>query len=76
MNAVHIKTDGMYCDACPPRIEAELEHLPGVKAARAYRSMHLTSVLFDPDLIDADTIRDRIAGAGFDADVLAGGRTH
>lgn len=76
MNAVHIKTDGMYCDACPPRIEAELEHLPGVKAARAYRSMHLTSVLFDPDLIDADTIRDRIAGVGFDADVLAGGRTH
>lgn len=76
MNAVHIKTEGMHCDACPPRIEAELDHLPGVKAARAYRSMHLTSVLFDPDLIDADTIRDRIASAGFDAHVLAGGRVH
>lgn len=76
MNAVHIKTDGMHCDACPPRIEAELDHLPGVKAARAYRSMHLTSVLYDPDLIDADTIRDRIASVGFDAHVLAGGRAH
>lgn len=76
MNAVHIRTEGMFCDACPPRIEAEIEHLPGVKAARAYRTMHLTSVLFDPDLIDSDTIRNRIARAGFDAHVLGDNLAH
>lgn len=73
MTAVHIRTDGMYCDACPHRIECRLEQLPGVKAARAYRAMHLTSVLYDSDLIDADTIRDQIADAGFEAHVVAGG---
>lgn len=73
MNAVHIRTGGMHCDACPPLIESELGHLPGVKDAHAYRTMRLTSVLFDPDLVDAKTIRDQIAHAGFDARVLAGG---
>ncbi|MDO8987550.1 MAG: heavy metal-associated domain-containing protein [Coriobacteriia bacterium] len=76
MNAVHIRTEGMFCDACPPRIEAEIEHLPGVRAARAYRTMHLTSVLFDPDLVDTDTIRDLIERAGFDARVLGESRAH
>jgi copper chaperone CopZ len=74
MNAVHIQTDGMHCDQCPPRIEAKIGHLPGVKAARAYRSMRLTSVLFDPELVDVKTIRDQIASAGFEAHVLVAGR--
>lgn len=73
MNAVHIQTNGMHCNACPPRIEAEVEHLSGVKAARAYRSTCTTSVLFDPTLIDAKTIRDQIADAGFEAAILVGG---
>jgi copper chaperone CopZ len=76
VTAVHIRTDGMHCDACPHRIETRIEHLSGVKAARAYRAMHLTSVLYDPDLIDADTIRDEIADAGFEARVVAGSRAH
>ena len=74
MNAVHIQTDGMHCAACPPLIEVEVEHLPGVKAARAYLSMHLTSVLFDPDLVSVAAIRDRIENIGFDAHVFTGGR--
>lgn len=76
MLAVHIHTDGMYCEQCPPRIEAELQHLPGVKDAHSYRSMRLTSVLFDPELIDVGTIRDRIVHAGFKAQVIAGGHPH
>lgn len=76
MNAIHVFTTGMHCDACPPRIEADLESLPGVKAAVAYRSMRMTSVLFDPDVVDVDTIRDRIARAGFEARVLSGARAH
>jgi copper chaperone CopZ len=76
MNLVLIQTDGMHCDACPPLIESELVHLTGVKDARAYRSMHLTSVLYDSDIVDATTIRNRIASAGFEARVLGGGRAH
>ncbi|MBU4556148.1 MAG: cation transporter [Actinobacteria bacterium] len=76
MNAVHIRTEGMFCDACPPRIEAEIEHLPGVKAAKACRSMHLTSVLFDPEIVDSETIRDRIECAGFDAHLFVADLPH
>jgi copper chaperone CopZ len=76
MNLALIQTDGMHCDACPPRIESELSHLTGVKDARAFRSMHLTSVLFDADIVDVKTIRDRIAGAGFETHVLGEGRAH
>lgn len=76
MNLALIQTDGMHCDACPPRIESELIHLAGVKDARAFRTMHLTSVLFDSDIVDAKTIRRRIADAGFEAHLLGEGRAH
>lgn len=76
MNLALIQTDGMHCDACPPRIESELIHLTGVKGARAFRSMHLTSVLFDSDIVDVKTIRGRIEDAGFEAHVLGDGRAH
>ena len=73
MNATHIRTEGMFCDACPHRIECRLEQLSGVKAARAHRTMRLTSVLYDPDLIDADTIRGQIEAEGFAAHVVQKG---
>lgn len=65
MNAIHIQTAGMHCDKCPPRIEHMLESLPGVMAARAYRLMELTSVLYDPEVIDAKSIESAITDAGF-----------
>jgi copper chaperone CopZ len=70
MTATHIRTEGMHCSQCPPLIEAEVEHLPGVHAARAYRALNLTSVLFDPDVVDAETIQETIASAGFEAHVI------
>lgn len=76
MNVALIQTDGMHCDACPPRIESELIHLTGVKDARAFRSMRLTSVLYDSDVVDAKTIRGRIADAGFSAHLLGEGSAH
>jgi len=76
MNLALIQTDGMHCDACPPRIETELIHINGVKGVRTFRSMHLTSVLFDADIVDANTICGRIEHAGFEAHVLGAGHAH
>lgn len=76
MNAVHIRTDGMHCDECPPMIEAQIEQLPGVREARTYRSLRLTSVLYDPELTDSTAISDRITRAGFEAHVLTRSRDH
>ena len=74
MTAVHIHTTGMYCPACSPRIEAELDQLPGVKRVLASRDLGLTSVMFDEDVVDVATIRDTIANSGFGAEVLTRGR--
>lgn len=70
MNAIHFKTVGMHCDQCPFRIESALGCVPGVKCARAYWHMGLTSVLFDPDLVDPETIRARIESSGFRAEAV------
>lgn len=73
MRAVHISTKGMHCPLCAPRIEEAVGRLPGVAAARSYRSMALTSALYDPAVVSALAIEDAIAREGFDARVLAGG---
>lgn len=73
MNAVHIHTEGMYCELCPEHIEEAVRRLPGVKDARAYRSMQMTSVLYNPDVIDPYTIESCIVDEGFIANTLVGG---
>lgn len=75
MNAVHFRTEGMHCDACPPVIETALASIPGVKAARAYPALRLTSVLFDPRMTDTATIERRINRIGFPATVIGGGES-
>lgn len=74
MNAVHLQTRGMHCAACPPRIEAILGCLPGVRRVVASRSLGVTSVLFDEQVVDVGAIRERISRAGFDADVRPGSK--
>jgi len=70
MTAIHLHTIGMHCPACPPRIEAELDHLPGVSRVVACRDLGLTSVMFDEDVVNVSTIRKRISDAGFSTQLL------
>ncbi|HEX9093451.1 MAG TPA: hypothetical protein VF902_05660 [Coriobacteriia bacterium] len=74
MNAVHIQTSRMRSAASSSQIKTEVERLPGVKSAHAFPDLALTSVLFDPEVTDEETIRARIARTGFGARVLVGGR--
>jgi copper chaperone CopZ len=69
MNAVHIRTTGFYCKACPLVVERAIGSLPGVADVVAVRSMDLTSVLYDPTITDAETLCSRIRAAGFGAAV-------
>jgi copper chaperone CopZ len=73
MTAIHLETTGMHCAECPPRIESELGHLPGVKHVLAYRSLGLTSVMFDETIVDVATIQGAIKQAGFAARVVRRG---
>lgn len=68
--AVHIKTTGFYCGACPKVVEKAIGPLAGVSDVVAVRSLGLTSVLYDPEVVDKSTLCDRIRQAGFEADVV------
>ena len=73
MEAVHIKTVGFYCGACPKVVEKAVGSLDGVADVIAVRSLGLTSVLYDPDVVDRATLCERIRKAGFGAMVIQGG---
>ncbi len=68
--AVHIKTAGFYCGACPKVVENALGTIDGVLDVVAVRSLGLTSVLFDSDRIDRETLCERIRRSGFAAEVI------
>jgi len=69
MDAVHIKTSGFYCKACPKVVEKALSAVTGVEDVVSVRSMGLTSVLFDSDVVDAALLCSRIRAAGFGAEI-------
>lgn len=66
--AIHIKTAGFYCGACPKVVEKALSVVPGVLDVVAVRSLGLTSVLYDTDGVDRESLCERIRAAGFEAD--------
>lgn len=68
-NALHIRTTGFYCKACPVVVERAIGSLPGVVDVVAVRTMALTSVLYDPDVITPDDLCSRIRAAGFGAEL-------
>ncbi len=68
--ALHIKTAGFYCGACPKVVEKAVASLDGVLDVVAVRSMGLTSILYDTDRVDRATICDRIRKAGFSAEPI------
>lgn len=68
--AVHIRTQGFYCGACPKVVEKALGTTDGVLDVVAVRSLGLTSVLYDSDRIDRQTLCERIRRSGFAAEVI------
>jgi copper chaperone CopZ len=68
--AVHIKTVGFYCGACPKVVEKAIGSMPGVVDVVSVRSLGLTSVLYDSETTDRQQLCERIRAAGFEADVV------
>lgn len=69
MEAVHIKTDGFYCGACPKVVEKALAGVDGVADVVSVRSLGLTSVLYDPASVNREALCARIRDIGFEADL-------
>lgn len=69
MHAVHLRTTGFYCPACPHVVEKALHDVPGVVHVMAVRSMGLTSIMYDPNVVTPDGLCARIRAAGFGAEI-------
>ena len=80
MEALHVRTYGMYCGKCTQAVERALSEVEGVAASIAVKSLEVTSVLYEPLAVDPKVIVEAIRSAGFEAvlvdDVHATKTTH
>jgi Cu+-exporting ATPase len=66
---LNIPVSGMTCAACQARVQRVLERTPGVAEATVSLMTNTAAVRFDPDLIDASALVDRIRGTGYGAEL-------
>lgn len=59
----------LRCEGCEQRVEHVLKALQGVGQVRAHASNQRIDVLFDPAILDAAAIADRIDKAGYQTKV-------
>jgi Cu+-exporting ATPase len=65
----------MTCAACQARVQRALEKTPGVSDASVNLMTNSASVAYDPTLIDASSLVDRIRKTGYEAELPSPGRT-
>ena len=64
---LNIPVSGMTCAACQTRVQRVLERTPGVEEANVSLMTNTAAVRFDPDVIDAAALVERIRGTGYGA---------
>jgi copper chaperone len=67
MSEVTIKVEGMTCAGCVRNVSKVLKALPGVNGAHVSLERESATVEYDPEQVDAVTMRQAVEDAGFDA---------
>lgn len=67
LERVVIKTNAV-CEMCQVRIESNLRKLEGVKKVRLDLTTKNLTVKYDSEVLDVATIRQAVAGLGYNAD--------
>ena len=57
---------GMTCGGCENAVRQTLRQLDGVDDVKASHEENLVGVTFDPDKVDASTIKERISELGYE----------
>ncbi|KAD3640425.1 hypothetical protein R6Q59_003224 [Mikania micrantha] len=70
MRRIQVKVTGMTCAACSNSVEGALMSLNGVVSASVALLQHKADVLFDPNLVKEDDVKNAIEDAGFEAEIL------
>ena len=66
---LNIPVTGMTCAACQARVQRVLERTPGVDEAAVSLMTNTATVRFDPNVVDADALVERIRGTGYGAEL-------
>jgi P-type Cu+ transporter len=69
LTKVDIPVSGMHCAACQARVQRTLERTPGVHGATVNLLTNSAAVRYDPTVVDAPALVDRIRGTGYGAEV-------
>ncbi|KAI3781141.1 hypothetical protein L2E82_11142 [Cichorium intybus] len=67
---IQVRVTGMTCAACSNSVEGALMSLKGVVSASVALLQNKADVVFDPNLVNRDDIRNAIEDAGFEAEIL------
>jgi copper chaperone len=62
-----LRSDGLSCPSCVPKIEKVLRGLPGVEAARVRFNSGRIEVEHDPARSSVDALIEAIRGTGYEA---------
>ncbi|KAJ9557487.1 hypothetical protein OSB04_012101 [Centaurea solstitialis] len=67
---IQVRVTGMTCAACSNSVEGALMSLDGVVSASVALLQNKADVVFNPNLIKEDDIKNAIEDAGFEAEIL------
>lgn len=67
MTTVHARIKGMHCAACSGRIERVVGGMDGVETVSVNLAAETMDLTFDPDIVTADAVGERIKELGFEA---------
>lgn len=67
MTKIEIPVKGMHCPGCERTLEVALTRVDGVRQAHADRAAERVTVHYDPDQLDEQALRERIALCGYEA---------
>ena len=65
-----VGNDRINCEGCEERVENALKKVPGISQIRARSSNQRIQVMFDPNVLDADAITERISTVGYQTTVV------
>ncbi|XP_057471748.1 copper-transporting ATPase RAN1-like [Actinidia eriantha] len=70
MKRIQVRITGMTCAACSNSVEGALRNVDGVLRASVALLQNKADVVFDPNLVKEEDIKNAIEDAGFEAEVL------
>ncbi|KAL1133664.1 hypothetical protein V6Z11_A12G054700 [Gossypium hirsutum] len=70
MRRIQVTVTGMTCAACSNSVEAALKSINGVLRASVALLQNRADVVFDPNLVKDEDIKNAIEDAGFEAEIL------